>query len=67
MNFDPPIGSGLDCVTLANRVANHDLNGNAIRTREGAAPDRRLNCADCLGEQGNSSAAVIPVLDARRN
>ena len=45
-NSDPPVGCGLDHVTLANRIANDDLNGNTARSLEGAAPARRHNIAD---------------------
>ena len=59
-NSDPPVGCGLDHVALANRIADHDLNGNAARTPEGAATDRRLNIADDLGKQGRSGLASSP-------
>src|SRR5437762_11028321 len=32
---DPPVGCGLDHIALANGIANHDLNGNAVRAPEG--------------------------------
>src|SRR5260370_41596982 len=66
-NSDPPVGCGLDHVTLANGIANHDLNGNAVRTPECAAADRRLNIADDLGEQGHNGLTLVPALDAGRN
>ena len=36
-------------LTPANGIAGHDLHGNAARTRDGAAADRRLNSADHPG------------------
>ena len=66
-NSDPPVGCGLDHVTLANRIADDDLNGNAVRTPEGAAADRCLNIADDLGKRGRSGLALVPELDAGRN
>ena len=62
-----PVGCGLDHVALANRIASHDLNGNAVRTPEGAATYRGLNIADDLGKQGRNGLTVVPGLDAERN
>src|SRR5712672_3857833 len=64
-NSDPPVGCGLDRVALANGIADHDSNGNAVRSSEGAATDRRLNIAGDLGKQGQN--ALVPELDAGRN
>ena len=64
-NSDQPIGCGLDHVTLVNRIADHDLNGNATRTREGAAADRRLNIADDLGKR--AAAALHSSPDSTRD
>ena len=66
-NSDQPVGCGLDHVTLANRIADHDLNGNVVRTPEAAATDRRLNIADDLRERGRSGLALVRKLDAGRN
>ena len=55
-NSDQPIGCGLDHVTLVNRIADHDLNGNAICTREGTAAERCLNIAD---DWGSAAAAAL--------
>ena len=66
-NSDPPVGCGLDHVALANRIADHDLNGNAARSPEGAATVRRLNIADDLGKQGRNGLTVVSRLDAGRN
>src|SRR5580692_7980189 len=66
-NSDQPMGCGLDHVTLVNRIADHDLNGNAICTREGTAAERCLNIADNLGKRGRSGLALVPGLDAGRN
>ena len=64
-NSDPPVGGGLDHVALANGIADHDLNGNAVRSTEGAATDRRLNIAGDLGREGQN--ALVPELNAGRN
>src|SRR5687767_12524637 len=71
-NSDPPVGGGLDCVVLENRIPNPDLNGNAARTAEGAATDRLLNIADDLiaddmGKQARNDLTLVPGLDAGRN
>ena len=66
-NSDPPVGCGLDHVTLANRIANDDANGNAIRAREGAAANRCLNIADDLAMEGNNCLTIAPKRDAGRN
>ncbi|WP_456659081.1 hypothetical protein [Bradyrhizobium sp. JR3.5] len=44
-DFDPPAGCDLDDVTLANGIAGHGLKGDAARTRNGAAAERRMNNA----------------------
>jgi hypothetical protein len=36
VNSDPAVGSGFDCVALANRIANFDSSRDAARTRKGA-------------------------------
>ena len=59
-NSDRPVGCGLDHVTLANRIADDDLNGNAARTPEGAAAYRRLNIANDLGKQAAAALHVSP-------
>ena len=45
-----PVGGRFDDITLANRIANHDLNGNAARTPDANATDRLLNVADYWGK-----------------
>ena len=66
-NSDPPVGCGLDHVTLANRIANDDLNGNAALSPEGAVTDRCLNIADDLGKRGRNGLTIAPKLDAGLN
>ena len=66
-NSDPPVGCGLDHVPLANRIANDDVNGNAIRAPEGAAANRCLNIADDLAMEGHNCLTIAPERDAGRN
>ncbi len=66
-NSDPPVGCGLDHVTLANRIANDDVNGNAVRSPEGAVTDRCLNIADDLGSEGHNGLTIALKLDAGLN
>jgi hypothetical protein len=64
-NSDHPVGRGLDLITLAKRVADHDLNGSAARTPQRAIADRRINGADDLGKPGRNG--LFPGLDVGRN
>ena len=67
-NSDPPVGCGLDDVTLANRIANCDFNGDAARTPDSAAASyRRLNVANHLRRQGRSRLTPAPEIYAGRN
>ena len=66
-NPDPPVGCGLNHVSLANRITSRDLNGNAARTPEGAAAFRRLNIANDLGKQARNGLTVVSRPDAERN
>ena len=66
-NSDPSVGCGLDHVTLANRIANDNLNGNAALSPEGTATDRGLNVADDLRKWDRSGTTTAPKLHAGLN
>ncbi|MGY8664617.1 hypothetical protein Q3C01_20005 [Bradyrhizobium sp. UFLA05-109] len=62
---DLPVGGSLDHVTEAEWIANHDLGGDAARTPQDAATDRRVNGADYLRRRDHGGH--VSGLNAGRN